>query len=154
MNTRFLIRLIILSLLTLLVFTGGYLFGQSSYAPLQVNSGVPMVQGANNAAFRPLWETRNFLHEEYFDQPLDDELLAEGAIEGMLATLEDPNTRYLSPEDEEVARQAINGNIEGIGAEVANEDGRVVIVAPYEGSPAAAAACKRLMALRISPRPR
>jgi carboxyl-terminal processing protease len=90
-------------------------------------------------AFRPFWETWRFLQDEYFDQPLNNDLLAEGAIEGMLATLDDPNTRYLSPAHEKAARQSFDGNIEGIGAEVSSEDGAIVIISPYEGSPAAEA---------------
>jgi len=61
----------------------------------------------------------------------------------MLATLEDANTIYLSPQNEEVARQAFEGNLEGIGAEVASEEGAIVIVAPYEGSPAAVAGLRQ-----------
>lgn len=88
---------------------------------------------------RPLLESWELLHEKYFDQPLDDELLFEAAIDGMLAALGDPNTRYLSPEQEKAAREAQQGSIEGIGAEVTEQDGAIVIVAPYEGSPAEAA---------------
>ena len=54
----------------------------------------------------------------------------------MLASLGDPNTRYLSPENEQAARDAMSGNLHGIGAEVSNQDGALVIVSPYEGSPA------------------
>jgi carboxyl-terminal processing protease len=55
----------------------------------------------------------------------------------MLNTLKDPNTRYLSPEQENAARSSMQGEIEGIGAEVTEaEDGSIVIVSPYEGSPA------------------
>ncbi|MCI0399025.1 MAG: S41 family peptidase, partial [Chloroflexi bacterium] len=90
-------------------------------------------------AFEPFWETWQLLHERYFEQPLDDQQLAEGAIEGMLATLGDPNTRYLSPQAETAERQSFEGEIEGIGAEVTtDETGAIIVVAPFEGSPAEA----------------
>ena len=97
-----------------------------------------MPAGAEDS-IRPLLESWQLLHEKFFDQPLDDAMLFEAAIDGMLASLNDPNTRYLAPEQEKAARAAQQGSIEGIGAEVTEQDGAIVIVAPYEGSPAEAA---------------
>lgn len=129
--------------LFLIIFCGGYVLGQSNIAPFQLVGAAIGTSGEDQENFRPFWETWEFIHDEYFDQPLDDELLVEGAIEGMLATLDDPNTIYLSPENEQAARQAMDGNLEGIGAEVTSEDGAIIIVAPFEGSPAEAAGLKQ-----------
>jgi len=79
------------------------------------------------------------IHEEFVDQPVNDLRLAEGALNGMLATLDDPNTRYLPPQQEEAARKALSGNLQGIGAEISIKDGAIVIVAPFSGSPAESA---------------
>jgi carboxyl-terminal processing protease len=76
------------------------------------------------------------IQTRYYDQPVDNDLLAEGAINGMLAVLGDTNTRYLSPADEVAARESMSGEFQGIGAEVASVDGAIVIVSPLEGSPA------------------
>jgi carboxyl-terminal processing protease len=130
-------------LLGLIIFSGGYLLGQSSIAPVQLVGAAFNTPAEVQQSFRPFWETWDFIHDEYFDQPLDNERLVEGAIEGMLATLDDPNTVYLSPEHEQAARQALNGNLEGIGAEVTGENGQIIIVAPFEGSPAEAAGLKQ-----------
>jgi len=40
--------------------------------------------------FIPFWETWDIVHEYYVDQPLDDEALMQGAIQGMITTLEVP----------------------------------------------------------------
>jgi C-terminal peptidase prc len=53
--------------------------------------------------------------------------------------LGDDNTRYLSPRDEARARQDMEGEISGIGAEVEMRDDRIVIVSPIDDSPAAEA---------------
>ncbi len=143
MTIRQIFRLIIILTLGFVIFSGGYLLGQSQIAPVQLTGIASGTPRQAEEAFRPFWETWNFLHDDYFEQPLDDVVLAEGAIEGMLATLEDANTIYLSPQNEEVARQAFEGNLEGIGAEVASEEGAIVIVAPYEGSPAAVAGLRQ-----------
>lgn len=112
------------------------MLGQSDAAPFDLFGAEAATPADAEAAFRPFWETWRLVQNEYFDQPLDNIQLAEGAIEGMLATLGDPNTRYLSPEQEGAARQAISGNFEGIGAEVSGENGAITIIAPYHGSPA------------------
>jgi carboxyl-terminal processing protease len=127
----------LLSFIGALLFAGGYTLGQSSYAPFHLFGPSTTTPEEAAVAFQPFWETWHLLQNEYFDQPLDNTQLAEGAINGMLATLEDPNTRYLSPDQETAARSSMQGEIEGIGAEVTEaEDGSIVIVSPYEGSPA------------------
>jgi carboxyl-terminal processing protease len=100
------------------------------------NGGTP---AALEATFSPFWEVWDLVHTRYFDQPVDDTLLIEGAIEGMLAVLDDPHTRYLSPEDQALSRENMSGEFQGIGAEVSEEEGHIVIVSPIEGSPAEAA---------------
>lgn len=140
---RQIFRYTTLILLILIFFSGGYLLGQSSIAPIQLVGPAIDTPTEVQQSFRPFWETWEFIHEEYFDQPVDDEALIEGAIEGMLATLDDPNTIYLSPEHEQAARHALEGNLEGIGAEVTSENGQIIIVAPYEGSPAEAAGLRQ-----------
>lgn len=132
------VRYVFLTLIAALLFSGGYLLGQSSYAPLVFFGPSTSTPEEAEVAFQPFWESWRLLQNEYFDQPLDNVQLAEGALAGMIATLNDPNTRYLPPEQETAARNSIQGQIEGIGAEVtAEEDGSIVIVSPYEGSPAA-----------------
>jgi len=139
MTIRQIIRLFTFLVLGIILISGGYLLGQSQIAPIQLTGAASGTPRQAEEAFRPFWETWNFLHDDYFEQPLDDIILAEGALEGMLATLDDANTIYLSPQNEKAARQAFAGNLEGIGAEVTSEDDAIVIVAPYEGSPAALA---------------
>jgi carboxyl-terminal processing protease len=38
--------------------------------------------------FAPMWETNDILHEEFYDQPVNDAAFASGAQEGLLAELE------------------------------------------------------------------
>ncbi len=123
-----------------LAFCIGYLFGQSPIAPLNVfNQNLANINAENPedlAAFSEVWD---LLHERYYQQPLDDTLLVEGAIDGMLATLEDDHTRYLSPQDQKAAEESMSGEFQGIGAEVEGVDGNITIVSPIDGSPAEAA---------------
>jgi carboxyl-terminal processing protease len=134
MKHRFSIILIILIVL-LAGFNTGYLLGQSPWAPVQA---FPSIANSDEVpeAFEPLWEVYNLVQTRYLDQPMDDVLLAEGAISGMLAALDDPHTLYLSPQDEITEREGFDGEIQGIGVEVTSEDGNIIVVSPIEGTPA------------------
>ncbi len=121
--------------LAIIGFSSGYIYGQSPVAPINV-FGVPTANSDLPAEFNPLFEVYSLVEERYFEQPIDQVALAEGAIDGMLASLGDQHTRYLSPIDEEAARDNMNGEFQGIGAEVESIDGNITIVAPIDGSPA------------------
>jgi carboxyl-terminal processing protease len=119
-------------------FNAGYLLGQSPIAPFNVFPATYLSQ-EDSEAFEPLWEVHDLVQTRYFDQPVDENILAEGAINGMLAALDDPHTRYLSPRDEIAEREGFAGEIQGIGVEVTTEDGNITVVSPIDGTPAHAA---------------
>jgi carboxyl-terminal processing protease len=66
---------------------------------------------------------------------VDDHQLMGKALRGMVSGL-DPHSAFLDSEEYEELRVATQGNYSGIGIEVSLEDGFVVVVAPFEGSPA------------------
>ena len=125
-------------LLILFGFGSGYVLGQSPVAPVAIFPGAA-IDEQTQADFRPFWEVWDLLEARYFVQPLDRVALVEGAINGMLDVLEDPHTRYLTPADEESARNSMAGEFQGIGAEVEDSNGNITIVSPIDGSPAEAA---------------
>ena len=134
MKSRF--TVIIVSIVALFVgFNAGYLLGQSPAAPFRAFPTAPLSQETSEA-FEPFWEVYDLVQSRYFEQPLDDDVLAEGAINGLLAALDDPHTRYLSPQDEIAEREGFEGEIQGIGVEVTSKDGKITVVSPIEGSPA------------------
>src|SRR5690625_4110941 len=75
------------------------------------------------------------IQNEYIDTVTEDELV-EGAIRGMLQTLEDPYSEYLDQQAMEQFNESIESSFEGIGAEVSMIDDRVTIVSPIVDSPA------------------
>lgn len=92
--------------------------------------------------FAPFWETWNLVHEEYVDQPVDDTLLMQGAIEGMLASLGDKHTSYMNPSEWTQANDSLGGEYEGIGAWVDTSGDYVEIISPMKDSPAYEAGLK------------
>ncbi len=90
-----------------------------------------------------LWETwealeANFLNTEKFDKRQQ----VYGATKGMVASLGDPYTSFLSPEDTAEFEESISGEFEGIGAEIAIRDDNLVVISPIKGSPAELAGLK------------
>jgi carboxyl-terminal processing protease len=79
----------------------------------------------------------DIIFADYVDKDqLDADALAQGAINGMVEVLDDPYTAYLDATAYELSLRELEGKFEGIGAHVAAEDGKVVIIAPIAGSPA------------------
>ncbi|WP_404347783.1 S41 family peptidase [Sutcliffiella horikoshii] len=66
----------------------------------------------------------------------ESEKLIQGAIQGMVNTLEDPYSVYMDKDTAEQFTQSLESSFEGIGAEVGMQNGKVTIVSPFRGSPA------------------
>ena len=77
---------------------------------------------------------------DYVDKT-DDKKLIEGAINGMLASL-DPHSSYLDARDFANMRQTTDGEYGGLGLTVSTEEGAVKVVAPTDDTPAARAGIK------------
>ena len=58
------------------------------------------------------------------------------AIDTMLASLNDPYTRFLPPKEFSEETQSIKGSLKGIGTQIGIREGNLVIIAPLEDSPA------------------
>jgi carboxyl-terminal processing protease len=85
------------------------------------------------------------IQQKYVDQSaVQPTQLEYGAISGMVDALGDTgHSRFLSPQMVTAENNFTQGSFEGIGAEVMlNNNGQVVIVAPFDGSPAKAAGVK------------
>jgi carboxyl-terminal processing protease len=83
----------------------------------------------------------SLIFNSYVEEVNKDQLV-EGAIQGMLATLEDPYSVYMDKETVRQFNETLDSSFEGIGAEVSMEDGKVIIVSPFKDSPAEKAGLK------------
>jgi carboxyl-terminal processing protease len=72
----------------------------------------------------------NYVH------PVSDEQLIDGAISGMVNSLGDPFSTYMSPQQASQFQEDLKSKFTGIGAEVTMKNGRLTIVSPIKGSPA------------------
>ncbi|QSQ23893.1 S41 family peptidase [Pyxidicoccus parkwayensis] len=79
--------------------------------------------------------------ENNYVEPPDRERLVQGAIQGMLETL-DPHTVYMPPEVFREMKIDTSGEWGGLGIEIARKNERIVVVAPIDDTPAARAGIK------------
>jgi len=92
--------------------------------------------------FEPFWEAWDIVHDQFVDQPVDDLKLMQGAIRGMLDSLGDQHTGYMTPEEYDQATMPLDGSYTGIGAWVDSSGEFLTIISPMEGSPAEKAGLK------------
>lgn len=116
-------------------FGSGFFVGKNS-----VETRILQSSGVNLSIF---WDTYNLLREKFVSpEKIDDQKILYGAISGMVQSLGDPYTVFMNPDDTKRFMEDVNGTFEGIGAEVGERKGQLLIIAPLEGSPAKAAGLK------------
>jgi len=76
----------------------------------------------------------HFVQSNYVEE-VDTKKLIEGAIKGMLSTL-DPHTVYLPPEQFKEMQVDTSGRFGGLGIEITITDGFLTVVTPIEDTPA------------------
>jgi len=74
-----------------------------------------------------------------YDDKITTEADAYVAIDTMLASLNDPYTRFLPPDEFAEEGSAISGTLKGIGVQISVKDGKLLVIAPIENTPAAQA---------------
>lgn len=135
------LRSLILLALLLLMGLGG---GQPAWALTTEQQLVSEAWRIVNRAY--LDETFNhqnwwFVRKRALQQDLASRENTYQAIRQMLASLEDPYTRLLPPEQYLSLQTSTTGALTGVGLQIAKEDEKAAIqvIAPVEGSPAAEA---------------
>jgi len=87
--------------------------------------------------FSLFWEAYNELQNKFVkEELLNDQDIIYGAIKGMTASLKDPYTIFLSPEETQTFLENVDGHFEGVGMEIGIRDEQLQVIAPLEGTPA------------------
>lgn len=129
--------LIVLSLF----FTGGYFFGQWRTVGRFYEIHPTLARQKLSGDFKLLDEIARIIEDQYVEK-VSKSKLVEGAIKGMLGSLDDPYTKHFKPKDFEHIEEMTEGRFEGVGMTLDMEDSQVVVVAPIEGTPASRAGIK------------
>ncbi|MCX2523990.1 S41 family peptidase [Larsenimonas rhizosphaerae] len=91
----------------------------------------------------PIEDIRTFsrvfeqIRQTYVD-PVDDKTLFDNALRGMVSNL-DPHSAYLDEDGFRDLQEATQGEFAGVGIQVSEKNGHIVIIAPMDGTPAARA---------------
>ena len=83
---------------------------------------------------------QNWRHK--YDNYLQTDEDAYVAIDTMLASLNDPYTRFLPPDEFAEEGSAISGTLKGIGVQISVKEGKLLVISPIEDTPAAKAGLK------------
>ncbi len=130
------------------IFTG-FLLGASLYA-------IPQAVGADwerSLPFTPQQlavikqvETALSTYHVDGDQKgrIDDTKMYYGALRGLVASVDDPYTRFVDPETLAEETMEVEGEYGGLGIYMTNRDGRTIVIAPIEDTPADRAGIKPL----------
>ena len=97
-------------------------------------AGLAQVDGRAGPEFARLFAVYERIKASYVE-PVDDETLIRGAIDGMLASL-DPHSSFLDARDFQNLRTQTEGSYGGLGLSVTQEDGAVKVIAPTQDTPA------------------
>jgi carboxyl-terminal processing protease len=113
--------------------TGGYITNTNQPLPPYLGKDVDF------SLFWNLWER---IHTQYLEQPIVDTKLFYGALEGMVAGLGDPYSVFMDPDTAKKFDNELQGNFEGIGAEIGLKDNSLTVIAPLSGTPSEKAGLK------------
>lgn len=126
---------IITFILILIIGTGAFFLG-TVYGSLNseeiIDNGTPVV---GDSSFDKLYEVRDVINSQYY-QDIDQDALVEGAIKGMVNSVGDPYTVFFNAEEYKEFNDDGDGNYVGIGVIVGIKEDRIVVITPFEESPA------------------
>lgn len=134
-------HLLVFGIFLTIMFYVGYGVGalqeeQNSIRGAQVSTEVETTLDQDQLDFRQFWDVWQSVKDRYVDAEISDRDLFYGAIGGIVEGLDDPYSTYFTPEDASAFLQDLEGSFYGIGAELDERDGGIVIVTPLKGTPA------------------
>ena len=137
-----------ISIVIVAVLAGSALF-LSGYSLGRRTASDPGTPASQDTAFQPFWDTYHTIEDRYAGSSVDQTTVIQGAIRGMIGSLDDPFSAYMTSDEYRASLQTISGQFEGIGAELASQapDGtqgcaplgtacHLVITEPIDGAPA------------------
>jgi len=133
---RFTLRIVFIGV----VFAGGYLLGAQK---MPFAGNVPL-SSANldrsapkDVEFSLFWQVWDTLENRYFDQSkLNAYDMVYGSIKGMVAAVGDPYTVFLTPRENTVVQEDLQGNFEGVGIQIGFRGTNLAVISPMPGTPA------------------
>jgi carboxyl-terminal processing protease len=90
-----------------------------------------------NVDFGLFWDVWRRLEQQYLDKSsVNPQKMVYGAISGMVSSIGDPYTVFLTPDQNKDSKEELGGSFEGIGAQLGFKDHQIIVIAPLVGAPA------------------
>jgi len=108
---------------------------------IKIDRKIPVdKQDIDFSLFWDVWDRleRNYLNKE----DINPAQMVFGAIQGMVASLDDPYTVFLKPPENKEVKEDLNGAFEGVGIQLGYKDDQLAVIAPLKGTPADKAGVK------------
>lgn len=117
---------------SIVIFAVGWGFGSGAitFTSGGQNSGLP-----ENLDYTGVEEVYDALRKNY-DGKLDLQTIQDDMKRGVAKSAGDPYTEYLTAEESKEFDAELEGSFTGIGAELSEEDGSIIVIAPLSGYPA------------------
>jgi carboxyl-terminal processing protease len=81
--------------------------------------------------------------EKNFYKPVDESKVDDASLKGIVDSLEDPYSAYISPKEASAFKESVTGEFEGVGMTVEKDERGLRVLEAFEGSPAAAAGIRK-----------
>ncbi|MBI2643969.1 MAG: S41 family peptidase [Candidatus Wildermuthbacteria bacterium] len=124
--------------LVVLGFGAGFSVGKEQGTVIPIEGAINLTQDKPAAAdFSLFWRAWGVIQNQFADRnELNQQNMMYGAISGMVESLGDEYTVFMTPDESKKFLEDVSGTFEGVGMEVGMRDGQLKVIAPLEKSPA------------------
>lgn len=78
----------------------------------------------------------DIVKHDFVEKDVDDQKLVYGSIRGLLASLDDPYTRFVEPKAYKEMKIRMSGSYSGIGIYIGMKKEQLTVISPIDGTPA------------------
>jgi len=124
-----------ITVVVLFVFFAGIQFGNGNWQINYFNKNKQNKDLPSSLDYSSVNQVYQQLKQKY-DGKLDVNKLMIGMKEGLVSAAGDPYTTYFDATQAKEFNNQLNGTITGIGAQLGDQQGAIIVIAPIAGSPA------------------
>lgn len=113
----------------------------TAFSILSGNEKIIKNDAPKRSEFVKLYHVYDTLNQKYYKE-VNKEELVDAAIKGMVSGLKDPYSEYMTEKEQSEFTESMQGDFQGIGAEIEQKDGKILISSPIKNAPAYKAGIK------------
>lgn len=121
------------------IFYGGIVIGKKYYPSINLVKGLENKETGKPADvdFSLFWDAWRIIQSDYLkSDSLDRQEMVYGAIKGLMGSLGDQHSAFLTPEEAQIFKEDTGGSFGGVGMEIGLRNNWLTVISPLEGTPA------------------